>query len=460
MAKLAVLLALAGAASAQNVPVDWRAALNRVSADSLRGHVSFLASDILEGRDTPSRGLDVAAEYIVSQYRRAGLEPGGGKGGFFHESAWKVHRPVFAGFAMSLEMDGAKFDIPPADVTLTTHRAFDFAQESAVLDSAGANGKVAFAGRGGVGPRWSRSGASLVIGVDAGGGQAGIASGARPFRKTADASRAPLLLIHRSGLPANPKEVKLTLHAAAPREVPFSMRNVAGILRGSDPVLSESYIVVTAHYDHVGRMRPGPGDRVFNGANDDASGTAAIVEIADALSRLPARPRRSVLFLALSGEEKGLLGTQAFVDEPSVPRASIVANVNVEVLGRSDLVDGPHLGKLTVTGIDFSSMGQTFLDAGKDTGVEVYKHKDNEAFFARSDNLVFARKGIPAHTASNAFVYSGYHGLDDEWQRLDYDNMARLTRTIALAILRLADSEDAPRWSDAPAARSYRDAAR
>lgn len=136
----------------------------------------------------------------------------------------------------------------------------------------------------------------------------------------------------------------------------------------------------------------------------------------------------------------------------------MTANVNIEVLGRTDVEDTVQTRKLSVTGIDYSTLGQTVITAGKDTEVEVYKHNLNEPFFSRSDNLVFARKGIPAHTVSNGFVYPDYHGLGDEWERIDFDNMAALSRTIALAILRLADDPKAPVWADMPATKTYREA--
>jgi hypothetical protein len=446
------------------VPIDWTAALNHISANSLRGHLAFVASDLLEGRDTPSRGLDIAAEYIAAQFRRAGLEPAV-KGGYFHESAWKVNQTRFNDFGMRLTLDGKEFEILAEHATILSNKGFDLGGEAMILPSgkpgaAEVQGRVFYSTNKKTPSSMLREGASLVVMLDPTGSIAGMLSGPKPYRERPDSKNAPAILIHRDDLPADIEDGRITLRLSEPAARPFTIRNVAAILPGSDPELSRTFVLVTAHYDHIGALPPAvAGDRVFNGANDDGSGTVAMVEIAGALSRLTSRPKRSVLFVALSGEEKGLLGTSAFANDPPVPLHSMVANVNIEVLGRTDVDGTVQTGRLSVTGIDYSTLGQIIVKAGKESDVDVYKHDLNERFFARSDNLVFARKGIPAHTVSNGFVYPDYHGTGDEWQKVDFDNMARLARTIALAILRLADDPQPPVWADLPATKTYRDAA-
>jgi hypothetical protein len=455
--RLAAILA-AALGAAEPIPVDWQAAINRVSADSLRGHLGFLSSDLLEGRATPSRGQDIAAEYIAAQFRRAGVE------GRFHESQWKIHRPNLEGFSLEIVFDGKAQRVDAGDVDIVSGRGLRYSAETAVVAEGRTSrdevaGRVVFSGDRATPPPALGQGAALVLMYDPGARQSAYFSGPTPFRDQPRPGRAPAIIIHRGDFPADPKQVSVSLTLADPVLQEFPLRNVVGLLRGSDPELAKTHVVVSAHYDHIGILPPRvAGDRVFNGANDNASGTAAVVELAGALASLTTRPKRSILFLAVAGEEKGLLGTRAFVDSPTVPLESIVANINLEVLGRTDTLDGRHEGKLVVTGIDYSSVGAAITAAGADTGVEVYKHPRHEAFFGRSDNVVFARRGIPAHTLANGFEYAGYHGLDDEASRIDYDNMARVTRTVALAILRIADSADAPRWTDAPGAKPYRDA--
>ena len=108
-------------------------------------------------------------------------------------------------------------------------------------------------------------------------------------------------------------------HVPAPAVVPVKLRNVVGILRGSDPALKDTVVALTGHYDHLGIRGTGPGDHIFNGANDDASGTSSVIEIANALSGLPSRPRRSLIFIALFGEERGDLGRTTTCSTPSFP---------------------------------------------------------------------------------------------------------------------------------------------
>src|SRR6185369_9037526 len=135
--------------------------------------------------------------------------------------------------------------------------------------------------------------------------------------------------------------------------------NVVGLLRGSDPVLQDSYVLVTAHYDHVGTDPSREADPIFNGANDDGSGTVGVIELASALSRLNPRPKRSILFMTFFGEELGLVGSRYYGRHPLVPLAKTIAQVNMEQIGRTDDSEGPQVGTLAVTGFDFSDVGAT-----------------------------------------------------------------------------------------------------
>src|SRR5260370_29169789 len=122
--------------------------------------------------------------------------------------------------------------------------------------------------------------------------------------------------------------------------------------------------MLTAHYDHLGLAQTGE-DRIFNGANDDASGTASVLEVANALAALHPRPKRSVLFILFCGEEKGLRGSRYYVDHPLLPLAKTVADLNLEQLGRTDAPEGPHLKTANVTGCDCSDMTPMLVDPGK-----------------------------------------------------------------------------------------------
>jgi hypothetical protein len=314
---------------------EMRVVLARMNANSLRAQVSFLASDLLEGRDSPSRGLDIAAEYLASQFIRMGLEPVGSEG-FFQTVLLK-----------------------PDD-------------------------------------------------------------------------------------PESPKA-----------------RNVVGLLKGSDPKLADTYIILSSHYDHVG-MAPTGEDRIFNGANDDASGTASVVEVATALAALHPRPKRSVLFVLFCGEEKGLRGSRYYAEHPLVPLEKTIAQINLEQTGRTDGTDGPHVGTANVTGFDFSDVTQTLINAGKRVEIAVLKNdKASDAYFNRSDNGPLARVGVPAHTVSVTYDFPDYHAVTDTWDKLDYDNMLKVDQAIGLAVLRLATVSTAPKWNvDYPGAKQYVEASK
>ncbi|HEV8485484.1 MAG TPA: M28 family peptidase, partial [Blastocatellia bacterium] len=251
---------------------------------------------------------------------------------------------------------------------------------------------------------------------------------------------------------ARPGSIAATLSAQvpSPTESPVKLRNVIGVLRGSDAVLKDTYVLVTAHYDHIGIRPGGDGDRIFNGANDDGSGTVSVIELASALARLKQRPKRSIVFMTFFGEEKGLLGSRYYGRHPVFPIEKTVSDINLEQVGRTDSSEGPQLSNATMTGFDYSDVGTIFKAAGEMTGVNVYKHATNsDSFFGRSDNQALADQGVPAHTLCVAYVYPDYHGLGDHWEKIDYGNMEKVDRMVALALLMIADSSEEPRWNEA-----------
>ena len=175
-------------------------------------------------------------------------------------------------------------------------------------------------------------------------------------------------------------------------------RNVVGILPGADPVMRKEYVILSAHYDHVGRG--------FPGANDNASGTASLMEIAGALT---GRTKRSVLFVAFYGEEKGLWGSSYYVQHPLVPLKDTVAEINLEQLGRTDDDAGPKIATFGMTGTSLSNLPAMIGDAVKAAGVEIYHRPDEDSFFNRSDNFPFASKGVVDTTLVVVFDFPDYH---------------------------------------------------
>jgi hypothetical protein len=468
------------AVSAQNP--DARAALDRISAQSMRGHVSFLASDLLEGRATPSQGLDIAAEYIAAQFRGAGLEPAGDDG-YFQTAKFSSFEPERKGGRLEFESDGKRIaanldeaaiqvsgPVSIKDAPVVKFVAEDVAKIEQMRHADVQDKVIAFyLGRGFQGGfrtyaalRRLKPALLLVAGP-------GVPRERRKPIVAADQrdGESAVIGVHEGEFAdaiehAKPGLTRLRASAelAAPKERAITLRNVAGLLRGSDPVLKDTYLLLTAHYDHVGMKTEGEGDRIFNGANDDASGTASVIEISKALAAMSPKPKRSILFVALFGEELGLLGSQYYGRHPLFPLAKTIGDINLEQLGRTDASDGARLASASFTGFDYSGLPAVFEKAGAQAGVKVYKdEKRSDAFFDRSDNQALADLGIPSHTICVAFEFPDYHGVGDEWQKLDYDNMAKVDRMVALGLLMLADMDTPPKWNESQSkAKRYADA--
>jgi Zn-dependent M28 family amino/carboxypeptidase len=224
---------------------------------------------------------------------------------------------------------------------------------------------------------------------------------------------------------------------------------VIGILRGSDPALKDTCELLTAHYDHLGERLGGQGDRIYNGANDDASGTVSVIEVARALSTLEPHPRRSILFIAFFGEEEGMIGSRYYARHPVWPLAKTIAQLNLEQVGRTDDSEGPQVSSASLTGFDYSNVAQYLQAAGELTGVKIYKHRRNsDLYFASGDNISLAEAGVVAHSLAVSFEFPDYHGVGDEWQKIDYANMAKVDRAVALALIMLASDDKPPHWNE------------
>jgi len=216
--------------------------------------------------------------------------------------------------------------------------------------------------------------------------------------------------------------------------------NVVGVIRGSDPALAGEAVVIGAHFDHVGVGPAVGGDSIYNGADDDGSGTVAVLEIARALARGPA-PARSVVVLLSTGEEAGLLGTRWYMEHPVVPLDSTVADFQIEMIGRPDsLAGGP--GHAWLTGYERTTMGDQLAGAGSPI---VPDPRPDQRFFFRSDNVPFALAGIPAHTLSSYNLHADYHQPDDEVDRIDFVHMTAVVDAALTAVRFLADGPR-PEW--------------
>jgi len=236
-------------------------------------------------------------------------------------------------------------------------------------------------------------------------------------------------------------------------------QNVVGILRGSDPVRRNEYVVVSAHLDHLGVGEPINGDRIYNGAMDNASGIAAILEVANALHDAPARPARSILFVAVTGEEKGELGSRYFVAHPTVPSRSMVANVNTDMF----LPLFP-LKTLMVLGLDESDLGANIRATAEAVGVGVQADPEPQRNrFVRSDQYSFIKAGIPALAMKVGYEPNSpeaaiaakwtaerYHAPSDDLdQPIDLSAAGTYVEIVRDLAVRIANRPDKPKWNNA-----------
>jgi Zn-dependent M28 family amino/carboxypeptidase len=248
-----------------------------------------------------------------------------------------------------------------------------------------------------------------------------------------------------------------SLHTVSERERAESP-NVAALLRGSDPRLRDEVVVLTAHLDHLGIGEPVGGDSIYNGAYDNASGVASLLEMANAFASLPTPPRRSVLFLAVTGEEHRLQGSEYFVHHPTVPRDKIVADINVDMF----LMLHP-LRDVIAFGAEHSSLGQTTEQAARRLGLAVSPDPAPEQVtFIRSDQFSFILEGIPSLFLNSGalsddpagggpaivqWLRTTYHQpSDDMSQTFDFEAGAKFVRMNFLVGYLVAQADEAPHW--------------
>jgi hypothetical protein len=246
---------------------------------------------------------------------------------------------------------------------------------------------------------------------------------------------------------------KVSLNIASSTEA-IPTQNVVAVWEGSDPVLKSEYVALGSHYDHVGTGCPPVGnDRICNGADDDGSGTIAMLGMAEALAKAPARPKRSILFVWHCGEEKGLWGSRYFTEYPTVPLASIVAQINMDMIGRSKAAGDTNTRNKDLTGPNgiyligstmmstelgeiVNSVNKSYLNLTFDTRYD--DPKDPNRFFYRSDHINYARKGIPIIFFFDG-VHEDYHRAGDTADKIDYQKMEKVTRTIYMTTWEIAN---------------------
>ena len=507
-----------------------RQAAMTITAEQLKDYLYYVASDEMEGRDTPSRGLDATAKFIALNLKRWGFKPAGDDGTFFQKFALNVRstdaaktqlaiggqsirygrdffaNPVAANIAASpLVFAGNGWRIKAKN--LDALKGVNVRGKTVVIYSdedypAGVTPRDLFSGKyGKTNVDWiapldyaREQGAAGLIIIHAPGTEDDWQN-ARRQRERGGTSveklvqlgisknrNIPTMVISRDAAEnlfqretvAFSEIVRLSntdtplptfalsksaSYAVQSKTARASTQNVVAVWEGADPVLKNEMVAVGAHYDHVGIRPNAKGeDKIWNGADDDGSGTVAVLAMAEALAQSPKKPKRSVLLVWHAGEEKGLWGSEYFNKFPTVDIKKVVAQLNIDMIGRSrkagdtnpENKDLSAEREVYVIGSEMmSSKLGAITKATNDSFLKLsynYKYddpKDKNRFFFRSDHFNYAINGIPIVFWFDG-VHEDYHGAGDEAEKIDYLKMERISRTIFLTMWEIADLKERP----------------
>jgi aminopeptidase YwaD len=429
-----------------------------VKPEWVRAHEEFLASDAMQGRGSATHDEEVTATYVASEFMGYGLKPAPGMTGYIQSA--EVIAPMLDGHAtitvggVTLE-EGKDFDLlispgKPAEGKLMQVAASDVKSAAvergaAVVVTGADDGDSALAVYGAL----RRKGAGIVMLVQTAGTEnlLGMLGGRTrmPIRlaeQSVQRGGATVILLRAQVAGKVAAAAGSVVNVAVKELVEQKARktyNAIGYLEGSDP--KAGTILLTAHLDHLGIGRPVNDDAVYNGANDDAAGTTAVLELAHALAAGP-QLKRSVLFVCYGSEEIGELGSTYFGEHPPVPLKELVANLEFEMIGSQD----PKMpkGVLLLTGWERSNLGPTLKAHGALLGPDPYPEQH---FFERSDNYALALDGVVAHTAAGWGTPPTYHQPDDDLAHLDIPFMTAAIQSLVEPVRWLAGSDFKPEWN-------------
>ncbi len=488
-----------------------------ITPQRLKAHLEFVASDEMEGRDTPSRGLDIATLYVATQLKLWGATPAGDNGTFFQRIA--LVKKTLDATHVEAEFAGRHFGlgdgVRSASLPYAGTASLVYAGHGYMVKKKGINPYAGLDVRGKIlvvvsGLPAGVSGADLngVEGVDYSYptlmarklGAVAVAvivdKNTADSWKPEDAARAGEMELTQDngpdrlapGIVIGPELMHLLFAAESitpddvlkgpnapekgfdfsPRKtlrlnLPFVIekhyaRNVVATVPGSDQKLRSEYVAFGAHIDHLGMDASRTGDKIFNGADDDGSGTVSILEIAHALLTGP-RPKRSSLFVWHIGEEKGLWGSAFFTEHPTVNLKNVVAQLNIDMIGRSRPVGDKKPPNAVLTGArEIYVVGSTKMSTDLQRTSETvnknflklkfnYKYddpKDPEQIFYRSDHYNYAHKGIPIIFYFDG-VHEDYHEVTDEVPKIDFEKMSQVARTVFATGWTLSNAPKRPR---------------
>ena len=415
-----------------------KAALATITETSVRAHMDFLAGDALNGRGSGTRDEWLAATYIASQLKRWGIEPLGDNGDF----------------VQAVETPRGELSAPPS-ITTGDKARFTHGKDVLVqtIGAPHASGPLVRFTKGVAIPAGA---VVLQLGTDAPEAAAANVAAAvlvpetEQIRSRWDATAANTRV---APSPTRPWRVALAANAflalsqMADGTVvkldadikPGHTWNAIGQLRGSDPKMRDDVILLTAHLDHLG-VRGTGADTINNGADDDASGSTAVLALAEAIAQ-GKRPKRTVIFAWFGSEESGGGGARNFLDHPPVPLDKIVANLEFEMIGRADPMVPPHM--LWLTGYERSNLGPELAKQGARIVADPHPEQN---FFSRSDNIQLAYRGVIAQTVSSFNLHKEYHTPADDLSHIDFAHMTDSIRSMLAPVLWLSNSSFRPEW--------------
>lgn len=445
--------------------ITWPA-LAQIREENIRAELGFLASDAMQGRGSGTNYERVAAEYIGSQFRQFGLEPGGDADSAGNKSyvqrvpleaakfteaptltvtsgsnvhKWQFGRDFLVSFLRAPKISGDLQVVEPegtfpkgAFVAVKLAEGANQQQRQDVLRKARTSGSAAVVMIESDANRTLREAGNVklpTLGARVAGSRGSDAFAAISLRKEA-----------LDQLLAMPAGTKVDFGGATESSDESATWNVIGVLRGSDPRVAAEVIMLSAHLDHLGVNETITGDKIFNGADDDASGCVAVLELARTLAA-GKRPRRTVYFVCFGSEERGGYGSQYFIDNPPVPLKQIVADLTFEMLGRPDAK--VPAGTLWLTGFERSTLGPALARNGAALVADPHPEQN---FFQRSDNYPLALRGVIAHTISSFGLHTDYHRPSDDVTKIDFPFMTRSLNSLVRPVRWLANSNFRPAW--------------
>jgi len=434
----------------------------KVCARCIRAHMEFLASNALNGRGSATHDELVAATYVASQLRAYGIEPVGDNGGYLQQAVILKQKLTGQPQIIAAQPDKNPVTLTYGEQFLSvylTQTHFQGALQKLSVEDTAKQAKpgavVLITGTG------KTQQAAFAV-VSTGAAAALIMARDSSAERFAEAGKTPPKLPMRlemgGGLGGNYNVLELNKDAyqqlenipdgtqisfnAPSEDEKMHTWNALGIVRGSDPAMRHSAILLSAHLDHLGIGKPVNGDDIYNGADDDASGTTAVLEFARVLGA-GSRPRRTVIFALFGSEEAGGLGSTFFREHPPVPLADFAANLEFEMLGRAD--SKVNADKVWLTGWERSNLGPILAAHGAKLVSD--PHLDQN-FFARSDNYVLAKKGVVAQTVSSYGLHQDYHQPSDDLAHIDFKHMDAAIGSMLGPVEWLVNSRFTPKWNE------------